>query len=120
MIVLFANYEQIADSLPTKTIPTRSNAAHQTRTKTKSKKQKRTEKSSSVDISTTPTTSKRPRVTIEEVDDDEADGGRASAPPAISNISQIPKVCPYIQTFHQRVLTLPSGKRADKSNLSFL
>jgi len=85
-------------------IPTRSNAAHQTCTKTQSKKQqKRKEQSGSVEIPTAPSASTRPHVTIEEVNDDEADTGQAfqtaSAPPAIASTSQIPKVCLYIQTF---------------------
>src|ERR1700733_12817848 len=97
---LITNYLKIAESLPAKTVPRRSNAAHQTRTKTLSTKQKkRKDRSDSLGSSTAqtaPSGSKKSRVTVEEVEDEEDIGPSQStpAPPVASSSSttQIPKV----------------------------
>jgi len=98
--LLITNYLKIAESLPAKTVPRRSNAAHQTRTKTLSTKQKkRKDRSDSLGSSTAqtaPSGSKKSRVTVEEAEDEEDIGPSQStpAPPVASSSSttQIPKV----------------------------
>ncbi|KIM78311.1 hypothetical protein PILCRDRAFT_11298 [Piloderma croceum F 1598] len=90
---------EIAESLPAKTVPRRSNAAHQTRTKTLSVKQKkrkdRSDSLGSPTARTTPSGSKKSRVTVEEVEDEEDIGPSQSTltPPVASSSSttQIPK-----------------------------
>jgi hypothetical protein len=120
---LITNYLQIAESLPAKTVPRRSNAAHQTRTKTLSVKQKkrkdRSDSLGSPNARTAPSGSKKSRVTVEEVEDKEDIGPSQSTltPPDASSSSttQIPKVwlfgpnllCLYLFCFQASTRTNP-------------
>ena len=89
---------QIADSLPTKTVPKCGNAVHQTDTKTQStKEKKRKDLSDSLGSLTAPSGSKKSRVTVKEDMEDNTDvrqeSQSAPAPPVTGgNTGQIPKV----------------------------
>ena len=90
---------QIADSLPTKTVPKCGNAVHQTNTKTQStKEKKRKDCSDSPGLQTAPSGEKKSCVTVEEDAEDDTDVRQESqsapaSPVSGGNTGQIPKVC---------------------------
>lgn len=92
-LIFQTDHIQIADSLPTKTVPGRSNAAHQTRTKTQSKKdKKRKDRSDSLGSPTAPSGSKKSRVINVEDDTDATQDSQSAQAQPVAGSSTGPKV----------------------------